>query len=374
MRITINNKELLRLLNNINFTLEKKKKSNIFGNLKICIEQNSISFCITDLKMFAKEKILISAKKRLTIAIPMHTFYKVIKKVNSKKDIELFFEPSCNPVQVFISNSFNRFMLPCFSAQEFPSFEEEKYNFKFQAFSKDLYYLFSSVKHAISTDEDKYYLNGLYIHVISNSNKEKKLRAVATDMHRLALGEINAPKNTEALSGIIIPINTILKLIKLLKIFEGIVFVKVSLKKVLFKIHRTIIISKLIDGKFPEYRLIVPDNKNLFKVIVEDLIEGVNLVKSISSLKNIVIKAQLKMNKLLISINERINFAAVTKVDINYIGPPISMLFNSQYLTDVLKNAFSKEIFFKFDSHNSPILILDDCKYNFKFILMPMQS
>ena len=372
MKIKINIKQLFNLLNNINFSMEKKRTSSLPFNLKISIEKKAISFYITDLNMSLKEEIPYLSESKLITSLPMYTFHKIIRKINSQLNVELFFEPSLSPIQVFINSHSYRFMLPCFSSIDFPTFENEEYNFNFKLFSYDLYNVLSTVNHAISFDEEKYYLNGVYTHIVT-SNQKKKIRFVATDIYRLALGEIDAPDHAEFLSGIIIPKNAILKVIKLLKYFKGDVILKVSLKKIFFKINKTILISKLINGKFPEYNLVIPRNKKIFKITVKDLVDSINLVKSISSLNNIVIKMHIKNNKLIVSVNEKTNFAAVSKIDIDYIDTPISIFFNSQYLIDVLANLQSKKIYFKVDSYNSSVLITDSCKYNFLFVLMPMQ-
>ena len=373
MKVQVNNSELLQALGHIQSIVEKRIVKSILLNVKISTKKNQISFFTTDLDIFAKESINASVGGQLVTTVPIHIFYEIIRKIGVNKDISLIFEPSDKPGKMLIRSELSEFSLPCLSADEFPDFEEGTCDCQFEIDSNNLHYLISTTKHAISFDETRYYLSGIYLH-IAEDNGINVLRAIATDVHRLAIGEVTLPKNAQLLPGIIIPKKTVLELSKLLEDFNGNISVGVSSNKITFKIGNTTLISKLIDGKFPDYDKAVPyGNNKILEISIDELSKAIHLVTAISTERVVAVKLKIQKNKVILSVSDKINSSGTIEVPAVYNNDEISIAFNSRYIIDILNNISGDKAYFKLNSGNEAVLVEDSGNTNCRFVIMPMQ-
>jgi DNA polymerase III subunit beta len=373
MKVQVNNSELLQALGHIQSIVEKRTAKSILSNVKITTQKNKISFYTTDLDIFAKESINASVGGQLTTTVPIHIFYEIIRKIGVQKEIQLIFEPSDKPGKMLIKAGLSEFSLPCLSAEEFPDFEEGNHSCEFEITSNNLHYLIATTKHAISYDETRYYLSGVFLHV-AEDNGVNVLRAVATDVHRLAIGEVILPKNAQLLPEIIIPKKTVFELTKLLENFNGEVPVGVSSNKITFQIGNTTLVSKLIDGKFPDYDKAVPyGNAKLLEVSTSELAKAIDLVTAISTEKTVAVKLRIEKNKVTLSVSDKINSSGTIEIPAIYSSDEISIAFNAKYIIDILNNLTGKKAYFKLNSGNAAVLVEDSDNTNCRFVLMPMQ-
>lgn len=373
MKVQVNNSELLQALGHIQSIVEKRTVKSILLNVKISTKKNQISFFTTDLDIFAKESIDASVGGQLVTTVPIHIFYEIVRKIGADKEINLIFEPSDKPGKMLIKSGLSEFSLPCLSADEFPDFEEGAYDCQFEIASNNLHYLISTTKHAISFDETRYYLSGIYLH-IAEDNGVNVLRAIATDIHRLAIGEVTLPKNAQLLPGIIIPKKTVLELSKLLEDFNGNIFVGVSSSKITFKIGNTTLISKLIDGKFPDYDKAVPyGNNKILEISIDELSKAIDLVTAISTERVVAVKLKIQKNKVTLSVSDKINSSGTIEVPAIYNNDEISIAFNSRYIIDILNNINGDKAYFKLNSGSEAVLVEDSGNTNCRFVIMPMQ-
>ena len=373
MKVQISNSELLQALGHVQSIVEKRTVKSILSNVKISTKKNQVSFFTTDLDIFAKESIDASVGGQLTTTVPIHILYEIIRKIGANKEINLIFEPSDKPGKMLIKSGLSEFSLPCLSADEFPDFEEGAYDCQFEIDSNNLHYLISTTKHAISFDETRYYLSGIYLH-IAEDNGINVLRAVATDVHRLAIGEVTLPKNAQLLPKIIIPKKTVLELSKLLEDFNGNVFVGVSSNKITFKIGKTTLISKLIDGKFPDYDKAVPyGNNKILEVSISELAKAIDLVTAISTERVVAVKLKMQKNKVTLSVSDKINSSGIIEVPAIYNNDEVSIAFNSKYIIDILSNIKGEKAYFKLNSSSAAVLVEDSGNSNCRFVIMPMQ-
>ena len=374
MKIQVDNNELLKALAHIQSIVEKRNVSSILANVKISTKKNQLSFYTTDLDIFAKEVIKANVGGELTTTTPIHMFYDIVRKIGGDKKIQLIFEPSDKPVKMLIKSGLSEFTLPCLSAEEFPDFEEGQYESEFHVSSDDLYYLVSTTKHAISYDDVRYYLNGIFLHVVEE-NDIRILRSVATDVHRLALSEITLPKNANLLPEIIIPRKLVSELIKLLKEYQGQVYMGVSSNKIAVKVGNTSIISKLIDGQFPDYNKAIPyGNSKLLKVSTEELAKAVDLVITISTGEIRTVKLKVQKDKITLSSHDKMNSSGTVEIPANYDNETMSIVFNAQYILDILNNIAGDKVHFKINLSNTAVLVEDSGNSNCKFALMPVQE
>ena len=373
MKVQVNNSELLQALGHIQSIVEKRTVKSILLNVKISTKKNQISFFTTDLDIFAKESINASVGGQLVTTVPIHIFYEIVRKIGVNKDISLIFEPSDKPGKMLIRSELSEFSLPCLSADEFPDFEEGTCDCQFEIDSNNLHYLISTTKHAISFDETRYYLSGIYLH-IAEDNGINVLRAIATDVHRLAIGEVTLPKNAQLLPGIIIPKKTVLELSKLLEDFNGNISVGVSSNKITFKIGNTTLISKLIDGKFPDYDKAVPyGNNKILEISIDELSKAIDLVTAISTERVVAVKLKIQKNKVILSVSDKINSSGTIEVPAVYNNDEISIAFNSRYIIDIFNNINGDKAYFKLNSGNEAVLVEDSGNTNCRFVIMPMQ-
>ena len=373
MKVQVNGGELLKALSHIQSIVEKRNTKIILSNVKISTKKNQISFYTTDLDIFAKEVIEASVGGDLTTSTPMHIFYDIARKIANDDKVQLVFEPSDKPVKMLIKSGLSEFTLPCLSAEEFPDFEEGKHDCEFDISSEDLHYLISTTKHAISFDDTRYYLNGVFLHV-AEENDVRVLRSVATDVHRLAMSEVTLPKNAALLPPIIIPRKTVLELAKLLEEYRGQIFMGVSSNKISIKIGNTTIISTLIQGKFPDYNKAIPyDNAKSLEVSIEELSKAIDLVTAISTEKVKTVKLHIQSNKITLFVTDKINSSGVIEIPAVYNDDEVSIAFNSKYILDILGNLAGKAVCFKLNSSSSAVLVEDSGNSNCKFVLMPMQ-
>lgn len=373
MKVQVNNGELLQVLAHIQSIVEKRTAKSILSNVKIVTQKNKISFYTTDLDIFAKESINATVSAQLMTTVPIHIFYEIIRKIELQKDVQLIFEPSDKPEKMLIKAGLSEFSLPCLSAEEFPDFEEGEHSCEFAIPSNDLHYLMTTTKHAISYDETRYYLSGVFLHVTEH-NGVKVLRAVATDVHRLAISEVTLLKNAQLLPDIIIPKKTVFELTKLLEDFTGEVPVGVSSNKITFQVGNTTLVSKLIDGKFPDYDKAVPyGNTKLLEVSISELAKSIDLVTAISTEKTVAVKLKLEKNTITLSVSDKINSSGIIKIPAIYNSNEISIAFNAKYIIDILNNLTGTKVYFKLNSSSTALLVEDSDNTNSRFVLMPMQ-
>ena len=373
MKIQVNNTDLLRALGHIQSIVEKRNVKSILSNVKINTRKNQLSFYTTDLDIFAKETMEAHVGGESTTTTPIHIFYDIVRKIGGDKEIQIIFEPSDKPVKMLIKSGHSEFNLPCISGEEFPDFEEGKHDSEFNVSSDNLYYLISTTKHAISQNDVRYYLNGIFLHVVEE-NSIKVLRSVATDVHRLALSEITLPENVVLLPEIIIPKKVVFELVKLLKEHHGQVHVGVSPNKITVKMGSTTIISKLIDGKFPDYNKAIPyGNSKLLKVSTEELTKAVDLVTTVSTEEIRAVKLRIQKSKVTLSVHDKMNSSSIMEIPANYEDEEVQIAFNAKYILDILSNIAGEEVCFKINSNNTAILVEDSANSNCKFVLMPMQ-
>jgi DNA polymerase-3 subunit beta len=233
--------------------------------------------------------------------------------------------------------------------------------------------LIDRTQFAISTEETRYYLNGIYLHIVTVGDA-KVLRAVATDGHRLARAQIPAPAGSEAMPGIIVPRKTVGELQKLLESTSADVRVEVSDNKVRVTIGEVVLTSKLIDGTFPDYVRVIPQgNDKLMKVDRGEFAEAVDRVSTVASERGRAVKLALADGKLILSVNNPDSGTATEELGVDFDGDPIEIGFNAKYLLDIGAQLRSGTAVFKLADPGSPTLIEDNDDQDALFVLMPMR-
>ena len=368
MKFSIVKSDFLRPLSHIYSVVEKRNTIPILSNVLIESLENKIAFTATDMEIDIVEEINANVINSGKLTVPAHTLYDIVRKLPENSEIVMSLEQG----NLVMSCGKSQFTLPTLPFDDYPVMTKINEGKSFNISSADLQNLIDNTKFAISLEETRYYLNGIFLH--ESNDKDKVLRAVATDGHRLAQAEINLPEGAEGMSSIIIPRKTVAEVRKLLEDTEGDIKIAVSSNKIKFLINNCSLTSKLIDGSFPDYQRVIPkQNTNNLVVSTKDFKDAVDRVSTISIEKSRAVKLSLNDNNLVLKVNSHDTGNASEEIEVSYDKTPLEIGFNSRYLLDVASQIKGKEIQFALSDSSSPALITDPEQEGIIFVLMPMR-
>ncbi|HXV73446.1 MAG TPA: DNA polymerase III subunit beta, partial [Sphingomonadales bacterium] len=253
MQLTIERGDFLKTLGHVQSVVERRNTIPILSNVLIEADNDQAALTATDLDLSIVEKTPASVNKGGAITVPAHTMFEIVRKLPEGAKIALGLSDD-NRLEIKASRS--RFVLAGLPKDDFPVMSGTEMPHAFTLGAKDLKKLIDKTRFAISTEETRYYLNGIYLHVIEE--KRDMLRAVSTDGHRMARVEIPAPKGAKGMPGVIVPRKAVGELRKLVEEFDGEVEVALSDTRVRFSFNSTTLTTKLIDGTFPDYKRVIP--------------------------------------------------------------------------------------------------------------------
>ena len=376
MEFTAKKDDLLGVLGHVQSVVEKRVAIPVLANVKIAAsDSGEIEMIATDMDICIQDKISAQVKEAGITTIPAGTLYEIVRKIPDNADVHFKQDKSTDAILITVNSS--EFNLPTITAEEFPSFEDVSDTMKFKISSEILRLLLDKTRHAISNEETRYYLNGVYLHAHDAEDSSPLLRAVATDGHRLARAQTVLPEGCESMPGIIIPKKTVAEVIKLLDSYVGEVNVALAPNKIIFGIGSSVITSKLIDGKFPDYERVIPKNNDkTLEISRNNLSKSIDLVISISNDKTRAVKFKIDNKKVEISASSEINGNAKgqQEIDAKFDGnEPIVIGFNSRYVLDSLSAIDSDNVMITFSSGLGAAIAADANDNNFIYILMPMQ-
>jgi DNA polymerase-3 subunit beta len=376
MEFTAKKDDLLGILGHVQSVVERRVAIPVLANVKVSASNSGeIEMIATDMDICIQDKISGEVKEAGVTTIPAGTLYEIVRKIPENADVHFKQDKSTDAILITVNSS--EFNLPTISAEEFPSFEDISNTMKFKISSEILRLLLDKTRHAISNEETRYYLNGVYLHAHNAEDSSPLLRAVATDGHRLARAQTVLPEGCENMPGIIIPKKTVAEVIKLLDSYVGEVQVALAPNKIIFAIGSSVITSKLIDGKFPDYERVIPKNNDkTLEISRNNLSKSIDLVISISSDKTRAVKFKIENKKVEISASSEINGNAKgqQEIDAKFDGnEPIVIGFNSRYVLDSLSAIDSDNVMITFSSGLGAAIAADANDNNFIYILMPMQ-
>ncbi|WP_304178155.1 DNA polymerase III subunit beta, partial [Phenylobacterium aquaticum] len=280
MKLTIERAALLKALGHVQSAVERRNTIPILSNVLLSAERDRLTFSATDLDMEIIDEAMAQVDQPGQITAPAHTLYEIVRKLPEGADVSLSFTGEDPRLTVAAGRS--RFNLPVLPAGDFPVMSSDGLSARIGVDVNDLIRLIDKTRFAISTEETRYYLNGLYLHTVVEGGIAK-LRAVATDGHRLALAEMTAPEGSAGLPGVIVPRKTINEARRLLEDAGESVDLQLSPQKVRFEFGGAALTSKVIDGNFPDYVRVIPrDNDRVMMVDNKLFAKAVDRVATIS--------------------------------------------------------------------------------------------
>ncbi|WP_416899798.1 MAG: DNA polymerase III subunit beta [Minwuia sp.] len=369
MKLTIERAALLSSLGHVQSVVERRNTIPILSHVQIEAAGTSVRFRATDLELSVVEENDATVDTPGTATAPAHTLYDIVRKLPDGADVELTLETERRRLSLRSGRS--EFALACLPNEDFPTIEDDDLPHSFEMKSSVLRRLVERTRFAISTEETRYYLNGVYLHA---SEDGSLLRAVATDGHRLARFEIEAPAGSEKLPGVIVPRKAIGEIHRLLADSEDMVGLSVSDTKIRFSVGRTVLTSKLIDGSFPDYERVIPTgNDKYLDVDSKVFSSAVDRVSTISTEKSRAVKLAMEGERLVLSANSPDAGSATEEIAVSYDAPAMEIGFNSRYLMEIAGQIDGDSARFELSDSAAPTIIRDPEDTSALYVLMPMR-
>jgi DNA polymerase-3 subunit beta len=371
MKVTVERSELLKSLGHVHRVVERRNTIPILANVLLHADRSKLALKATDLDVEVTDTIAAEVGPGGSTTVPAHMFFDIVRKL--PEGAQIILESSGDRAALSIRAGRSRFTLQTLPESDFPDLAPGEMTHKFTLKAADLKRLIDKTQFAISTEETRYYLNGIYLHA-AGAAKTQTLRAVATDGHRLAQMELELPKGAAGMPGIIVPRKTVGEVQRLMEDSEAEVAIEISPGKIRFTIGQAILTSKLIDGTFPDYARVIPLNNDKELVVDKKEFEAaVDRVSTVSSERGRAVKLSISAGRLLLSVTNPDSGSANEELEVAYDADPIDIGFNSRYLLDIAAQIESETAVLRLADPGSPTLIQDKDPHGALYVLMPMR-
>ena len=366
MKATIERAILLKSLGHVQSVVERRNTIPILSNVLIeARDDGSIRLMATDLDLQVDESVPATVSQPGATTVSAHTLFDIVRKLPEGSQVEL--TAAEGKMQVVAGRS--RFNLSTLPRDDFPVIAEGELPTRFELPAATLRQIIEKTRFAISTEETRYYLMGIFLHVVDD-----QLRAAATDGHRLARVTVGRPEGAEGMPDVIIPRKAVAELYRLLEELEGTVEISLSPTKVRFGLGSAVLTSKLIDGTFPDYNRVIPTaNDKLLKLDPKSFSAGVDRVATIASEKTRAVKMAVDRDKVTLSVTSPENGLATEELAADYGADGLEIGFNARYLMDILSEIDGDTVEVHLADAAAPTLLRENDKSNALYVLMPMR-
>jgi DNA polymerase-3 subunit beta len=373
MKFKADRATLLKALAHVQSVVEKRNTIPILANVMISARDVRLTLTATDMEIAVVEDVPATSLQDGACTAPAATLYEIVRKLPDGAEVQL--EHAGGDAQLTLRAGRYATSLVVLPTDDFPSMTAGALPHRFSIPALALRGLIDRTRFAISTEETRYYLNGIYLHA-ADSDGTKVLRAVATDGHRLARVEEPLPPGAGAMPGVIVPRKTVAELRKLLDEVSGDVDVALSDTRIQFRAGPVTLTSKLIDGTFPEYERVIPrDNDKVLRVGKKDFSDAVARVAAISSERSRPVKLSVGRDLLVLSASSPEQGTASEELDgdrVTYQSSPIEIGFQARYLNDIT-DQIRDQVEFRFSDGAAPTVVRDAADASALFVLMPMR-
>ncbi len=370
MKLTIERSALLRALGHVQNVVERRTTIPILSNVLLAADDAGLSLTATDLDLAIVETVACQVQQPGGTTAPAHILHDIVRKLPDGAQVEL--DGGAEDGRLVVRAARSKFALSCLPREDFPVMADGDLPHQFVLPAADLRRLIEKTRFAISTEETRYYLNGIYLHAPEDA---PVLRGVATDGHRLAHIEVPLPQGAAGMPGVIMPRKAALEVLKLIEDGEGAVEVALSDSKIRFALGEIVLTSKLIDGTFPDYQRVIPSgNDKLMEVDCKSFAAAVDRVATISSEKSRAVKLTVNGSAVVLSANSPEQGSGTDEVPANYNGDaPLEIGFNARYLLDIAGQIDGENACFDLSDGASPTIIRDAADQGALYVLMPMR-
>ena len=371
MKFTIERAILLKTLSHVQSIVEKRNTIPVLSNVRLEALADGISFKATDMDTEITEITDAKVVEKGATTAPAHMLYDIVRKLNDGSEVEIIFPDEKG--QLSISSGRSKFSLPTIAVEDFPVISGDELPINFNMAKEDLKDVIDRTQFAASTEETRYYLNGLYIHA-KNEGETKLLRIVATDGHRLACVEAPLPQGAEKMVGVIIPRKTIAEIRKLLDDSDSEnIAIALSENKIRFTLKDITLTSKLIDGTYPDYERVIPTgNDKVLEVSAKELSTAVDRVSVVAE-RTRAIKLITGKNHLVITTSSPDLGSALEELEATYNSDALEIGYNFRYLLDILSEIKGDNVQMTFSDNSSPSIVRDTADSSAIYVLMPMR-
>jgi DNA polymerase-3 subunit beta len=371
MRLAIERGSLLKSLAHVQSVVERRTTIPILSNVKLDAADGAVALTATDMDLTVVETASAEVERGGASTAAAHTLYDVVRKLPEGTRIEI--ERSDSGTELRLKGGRSTFDLPCLPAADFPTMTDEGLDHEFEMTVGHLRRMIDKTRFAISTEETRYYLNGIYLHPMQDA---AILRAVATDGHRLARVELPLPAGATGMPAVIVPRKTINEVRKLIDDLpdDEIVQVALSSARIRFRVGPAVLRSRLIDGTFPDYERVIPkDNDKILLAPTKELSDAVDRVATISTERSRAIKLALDGGRLTLSAVSPEAGRAEDQLEVTYAAEPLEIGFNARYVMEMCGQITADEVEFTIADAGSPTLVKDPADPDVLYVLMPMR-
>jgi DNA polymerase-3 subunit beta len=371
MKFSIERSALLKAVAQAQSVVERRNTIPILANVLIEAEGSNVQFRATDLDIEVVDRAPAKVDRHGSTTVAAVLLNEIVRKLPDGALVTLTANPQTGRLTIEAGRS--NFSLATLPREDFPVMATSDYASNFSAPAPVLRRLFDKSKFAISTEETRYYLNGVYLHV-AESDGVKVLRCVATDGHRLARIDAALPAGAEGMAGVIVPRKTVGELRKLLDDDEATIAVSVSETKIRFATPAITLTSKVIDGTFPDYSRVIPQgNTRRLEVDAAEFARAVDRVATVSSERSRAVKLSLEEDRLVLSVNAPDSGAAEEELAVAYGDERLEIGFNAKYLLEIASQVDRENAVFLFNSSGDPTLMREGNDTSAVYVVMPMR-
>lgn len=362
---------LNKVLGHTKNVVERRNTIPILGNVLITAKQDSLTLKATDLDLVITESIPAEVAVPGAVSVPAHLLADIVRKF--PEGAQVLLEASAEKATLVVRAGRSRFTLQTLPESDFPNHDIGELSHSFKLTGAQLKRLITKAEFAISTEETRYYLNGIFLHSPIRNGNRSVLRAVATDGHRLAQIDMDLPDGATGMPGVIWPRKCVGEVEKLIENAEAEITVSLSRGRIKFEFGDIVLVSKLIDWTYPDYARVIPvNNSKQLKVDKKDLEQAVDRVATISSERGRAVKVALTAGKLELSVSNPDAGSSVEEMEVEYEADPLDIGFNSKYLGAIVAQCEGEHATIMLADPGSPTLFRgsdEDALY----VCMPMR-
>ena len=371
MKFSIERGVLLKAVAQAQSVVERRNTIPILANVLIEATDGEVRFRATDLDIEVVDQAPATVETQGATTVAAVLLNEIVRKLPDGALVTLTDQGGNGRLTIEAGRS--NFQLATLPKEDFPVMASSEYEASFTAPAPVLRRLFDKAKFAISTEETRYYLNGVYMHV-AEGEQGRVLRCVATDGHRLARIDADLPEGAEKMAVVIVPRKTVNELRKLLDDDEALIEVSVSETKVRFTTPSITLTSKVIDGTFPDYSRVIPQNNSKrLEVDAAEFAKAVDRVATVSSERSRAVKLSLEEDRLVLSVNAPDSGAAEEELAVAYGDERLEIGFNAKYLQEIASQVDRENAVFLFNSSGDPTLMREGDDTSAVYVVMPMR-
>ena len=371
MKVTIERSALVKALGHVQSVVERRNTIPILSNVLLQAEGGGLTLTATDLDIEISETAPADVSRKGSATASALTLYEIVRRLPEGAQVRLELQQEEGRLQVSAGRS--QFALAVLPEADFPTLATGDLGVQFSIPTADIVRLFDKARFAMSQEETRYYLNGVYLHAFVDG-AARQLRAAATDGHRLARLEAPLPAGADKMPGVIVPRKAVAEIGRLLADAEETVSIAVSETKIRFGYGAGRLTSKLIDGTFPDYERVIPkNNPNVMRAETKDFAQAVDRVATISADRTRSIKLAVENDRLRLTVNNPEAGSALEELSVDYSGEPIEIGFNARYLLDIASQVDGQTMTFKLADPASPSIVLDEDDPRALYVLMPLR-